>query len=235
MNPLFFFSLSNGIENDMIFMSILDPLGAAAGSTEAGGGGQVAVRMVVDVVVVGVGRRVVVHPGSLWAVWVEPCHYSHPCIQQLCVLSHLTFSPCKHALLSLQTPPFLSFLSLVERKEKIKNINKKNPANTPFFSLSPNSLLSSLSFLPGRKKRKEKKKKDEKMENILEDVPSGTAHETRQRLCETFVNSHKANLWCRYIQTGLQLCFAGFFSHFAYFSPFSSFLCFGPTTLFLSP
>lgn len=65
---LFFFSLSNGIENDMIFMSILDPLGAAAGSTEAGGGGQVAVRMVVDVVVVGVGRRVVVHPGSLWAV-----------------------------------------------------------------------------------------------------------------------------------------------------------------------
>ena len=125
MNPLFFFSLSNGIENDMIFMSILDPLGAAAGPTEAGGGGQAAVRMVVDVVLVGVGRRVVVHPGSLWAVWVEPCHYSHPCIQQLCVLSHLTFSPSKHALLSLQTPPF--FLPFFGRKKRKDLKNKKKP------------------------------------------------------------------------------------------------------------
>ena len=140
----------------MIFMSIFDPLGAAAGPTVDGGGDEAAVRVVV-VVVVGVGRRVVIHPGSLWAVGMEPCNNSHPCIQQLRVFSHLTFSPSKHPFPSLSLSPntlsFLPVLPFFGRKGK-----KNPPGQQPYFpSLQTASFLS---FPPGKeRKRKERKRK----------------------------------------------------------------------------
>lgn len=172
MNSFFLLSIdSNGVENDVIFRSLLDPLGVADGPNGTGGGGEAAVEEVVMVVVVGVGRRVVVHPGSLGAVGVEPCNYPHPCIQKLHVLSHLTFSPSKHPsllffYLSLSLSPNtpFSFLLFGTNKRKEKK-GKKNPhqAPRPLFSLSPNSPPF---FLGGERQERENKKKEEKRKGI---------------------------------------------------------------------